>query len=173
LNVSLDEPLRSLNLSRYLGLRGERLGYAHRITFYSIRRRSATDLTKLLGANEARRILNHGSDSRTLEIYYLNLSPTADLTASAIDGVTQGSSRLDNENFPLAIHALNDKALQMIHGPALNAMIGRMILADPSFPLAGSTREQANWKRRARRIAFRTLLAGNVQTQRQEMTTVG
>lgn len=60
----MTEPLQSHALTDYIADRGRSIGFEHPITFYSIRRRAATDLALRYGNDVAREVLNHAPDSR-------------------------------------------------------------------------------------------------------------
>ncbi|KPA40182.1 hypothetical protein FLAG1_06929 [Fusarium langsethiae] len=68
-----DKVVTIIALSEHFKLRGSKIGYPGAINFYSIRRRAANDLTREIGRDAARSIMNHNAESRVLEKYYLDL----------------------------------------------------------------------------------------------------
>ncbi|RSL42177.1 hypothetical protein CEP53_012340 [Fusarium sp. AF-6] len=97
-----DEPMTAVALTNYIALRGHKIGYAENLTFYSLRRRAATDLTRKIGHDTARLIMNHDPTSRVLEKYYLSLKDAMDVL---------GLDELDGHNggHDLALHVLTDE----------------------------------------------------------------
>lgn len=63
------------DLTDYLQLRGEKLGYGASTIFYIIRRCFATDMTQELGPDTGRLLMGHDEASRVLEEYYMDFSP--------------------------------------------------------------------------------------------------
>ncbi|KAF5711462.1 hypothetical protein FGLOB1_4965 [Fusarium globosum] len=169
------EPMRATALTTYISLRGQKIGYVDALTFYSLRRRTANDLSRKIGKDAARSLMNHDPDSRTLEKYYLSLEDTLDVTGLALDevGGEEGGGHTEEmlkADSYLAIHALTDERARKVHGPALNALMNQMMLSDENYPALASARELRNYKRVVRRAAIKTLLAQEVQDQRREMS---
>lgn len=48
---------------------------------YSIRRRAGTDMAQILRPDQARLLMGHDIDSRTMERYYINWAPIVDVSA--------------------------------------------------------------------------------------------
>ncbi|KAF5722886.1 hypothetical protein FMUND_2242 [Fusarium mundagurra] len=128
------EPMRATALTTYISLRGQKIGYADVLTFYSLRRRTANDLSRKIGKDAARSLMNHDPDSRTLEKYYLSLEDTLDVSGLAldeIDGDTAGhTEEMLKADSDLAIHVLTDERARKVHGPALNALMNQMMLGE-------------------------------------------
>ncbi|KAF5027811.1 hypothetical protein F66182_81 [Fusarium sp. NRRL 66182] len=168
-----EEPMRAAALTEYISLRGKKVGYAEDLTFYSLRRRAATDLSRKIGKDAARSLMSHDADSRILEKYYLSLEDTLDVSGLALDeldGADGGHTKeLLNANDDLALHVLNDERARQVHGPALNALMTQMMAGDEDYPILASASELKNYKRRVRRAALKTLLCREVQEQRREM----
>lgn len=80
-----DEAVTVYALTEYLKRRGSKLGYPEALNFYSIRRRAADDLTRQVGRDASRAIMNHDAQSRVLEKYYLSLGDAVDLSRVALD----------------------------------------------------------------------------------------
>ncbi|RKK86501.1 hypothetical protein BFJ71_g13743 [Fusarium oxysporum] len=169
-----EEPMRATALTKYVSLRGQKIGYSQDLTFYSFRRRAATDLTRKIGGDAARSLMNHDPDFRTLEKYYLSLEDTLDISGLAldeVDGDTGGhTEEMLKSGHDLAIHVLTDERARKIHGPALNALMSQMMLGGENYPALASAKELRNYKRVVRRAAIKALLAQEVQDQRHEMS---
>lgn len=140
---------------------------------YSLRRRTATDVTRKIGPDAAKRMLNHNPDSVNLQLFYADLESTTDLTAITLDeDVGEGghSKQLVAQNHPIALNALTADSVQWMHGPALNAMMAKIIQNDP--PVARNEREQKNYRRRVREAALKALLSEESLKLRATMTTM-
>ncbi|KFZ06181.1 hypothetical protein V501_07654 [Pseudogymnoascus sp. VKM F-4519 (FW-2642)] len=94
-----DKPASSASLTEYPRERGKGMGYSRTITFYSIRRRIATDLTEQVGPDHARRIMGHSAGGRKSSgnrtIHALdrgNLRRQQQLAAAAIFVTTKAST---------------------------------------------------------------------------------
>ncbi|KAM0200381.1 hypothetical protein ACHAPI_002806 [Fusarium lateritium] len=171
-----EKPMRATALTTYISLRGKKIGYAQDLTFYSLRRRAATDLSRKIGKDAARSLMNHDPNSRTLEKYYLSLEDTLDVSGLALDeldgtednsGHTEDLVKAGND---LAIHVLSDERARKVHGPALNALMNQMMMGDENYPALAPPETLRYYKRRIRRAAFKTLLAQEVQDQRRKMS---
>jgi hypothetical protein len=162
-------PATSENITAYLQLRGKRKGFENPITFYSIRRRSGTDLARVLGPDRARLLLGQDPNTRTLERYYINYVPTTDLSALAL-GEQQDIAAMERMDAPLAINALSPEALKRTHGTALNAMVWKLIENDDDYPFSGSEAVQKNYRRLVNKVAYKILLSDEVQKQRGDIT---
>ncbi|RSM09045.1 hypothetical protein CDV31_007907 [Fusarium ambrosium] len=80
-----DEPMTAVALTNYITLRSQKIDYAENLTFYPLGRRVATDLTRKIGHDAARLIMNHDPASRVLEKYYLSLENTMDVSCSCLN----------------------------------------------------------------------------------------
>jgi hypothetical protein len=152
-------PMSSPALTEYLRERGQRIGYRETITFYSLRRRTATDFTLLVGADHARRLLGHGPKTRTLERYYLNDVNRTNLSGMAL-GETTNPRINDNTRFytDLSTTAIGAEEVREIYGTFLNDAVSAYIAEDRSAPRDGSVKEYNNYRRRVSRLIFRSLL---------------
>lgn len=149
------------------------MGYSDPITFYSIRRRSGTDLSRILGVDQARRLMAHDPDSRILEKYYLDLESTTDVSALALAEPSAAggqSGTLIAESATMAATALPADVVKNIHGAALNAMVRSLIAGDENYPIGGSESDRKNYRRRVSAAAYKALLSAEVQKQRQAIT---
>ncbi|ETS79940.1 hypothetical protein PFICI_07469 [Pestalotiopsis fici W106-1] len=170
-----EDPVSAHSLTEYLKLRGQWLGYEESITYTSIRRRSATELSLSIGRDDVRAVMNHEPDSRILEKYYLNGTGFRDMTALGL-GIrgTEGdqSEVLAQQNHPLAIGAISHNAEDMIqlHGPALNATLGKLMVTHG--PLKGTEREKKLTMKRLRYAAKKTLLSEESQRLCETMSRV-
>lgn len=168
-----NDPAMSGDLTDYLQLRGKKLGYEKPIIFYSIRRRSATDMNRVFGPDKARLLMGHDADSRVLESYYVDYtSDTAHSAALLNEPVEEETARIRATNAPLAIHKLPAETVKVLHGTALNALVRKMVAADEYSPLGVSERDYKNYLRIVSRVAYDTLLSKEVQVQRENLTKV-
>ncbi|KAK3114273.1 hypothetical protein LTR53_007558 [Teratosphaeriaceae sp. CCFEE 6253] len=170
---SLDhrKPLSAASLTAYLRLRGKQVGSSAPITWYSIRRRAATDMSVRIGLQATRVFLGHTPDSQTLEKHYLNVADTLDHMGVLLDQDIEpgGQSTKQRANWaPLVLGQLNNEQLRRTRGNALAQMTRRLILADPDPPTDLSARSLKNYRRNARRIAEQQLLA--VESEKQRTT---
>lgn len=166
--------MSSVALSEYLRERGQRIGYNRTITFYSLRRRTATDFTLLLGADHARRLLGHGPNTRTLERYYLNDVNSTNLSGMAL-GETTNPRITDNTQFytDLATTAIGPEEVREIYGNLLNEAVSAYISADESAPMAASVKDFNNYRRRVSRLVFRSLLQERSKRLEASLTRSG
>ncbi|ETS84837.1 hypothetical protein PFICI_02862 [Pestalotiopsis fici W106-1] len=171
-----EDPASAQSLSEYLRTRGAAIGYGEQITSYSIRRRSATDLARQIGRDDARMLMNHDPDSRVLEKYYLNLSGFTDRTSLGL-GLTgtehDQSETLTAENHPLAIGAIgynNPEAMIKLHGAALNAAMANAMAQHG--PITGTSHEKKLTLRRLRYAVKKSLLSDESQKLRETMSTI-
>ncbi|KAH7174972.1 uncharacterized protein B0J16DRAFT_418367 [Fusarium flagelliforme] len=172
---TIDEPVTVSALSEYLKRRGSKLGYPEALNFYSIRRRAADDLTRQLGRDAARAIMDHDPDSRVLEKYYLSLGDAVDVSRISLNEDTshlgfEGYSHQIDQETTLAANVLSNQKAREIHGPAVNALMVKLMSSDPGFPYTASNAELKNYKRRIRKVALDSLLGIEVQKQRERMT---
>jgi uncharacterized protein YlaI len=163
------------SLTDYLALRGLKIGCAESLTFTSIRRRAAGDLTRAVGRDAARVIMNHDPETRTLEKYYLSIDDQIDVSGISLgepgDLGSEGYSRQMDEARTLAIYTLSSQKACEIHGPAVNALMVKLMASDPGYPYTATPSDLKNYKRRIRRVALRSLLDDEVQKQRREIGT--
>lgn len=117
--------------------------------------------------------MGHDADTRTLERYYLDLTPTTNLTALTLGESPEArAEEMALSNAPLAIEVLTPEVVKRCHGAALNALVRKMIERDENYPTGGSEKDQKNYRRLVSRAAADTLLAEEVQKRRREMTSV-
>jgi hypothetical protein len=130
LTLDTSKPLNANALTEYIRQRGRALGYPFPITFYSIRRRTATDLAITYGKDLAREVMGHSAESRTLETSYLDLRQGFNATAAGLrmnlgafgqDATIGGSSSL-------SANTLDPARVLRTQGEALNVTI---LLSDP------------------------------------------
>lgn len=84
-----DQPARSHSFTRYLGSRAVQAGFIDEVTFYSIRRKTASDWARAYGNDTTRMLMGHSANSKGLEQYYLDTVRSTDVSAVALN---QGSS---------------------------------------------------------------------------------
>lgn len=119
--------------------------------------------------------MNHDADSRILETYYLNLAGFTDLTSLGLGqhGTEDDrSSVMAHENHPLALGALalDPQALVKVHGPALNAMMAKLLAT--SEPEERTEHEERLFRRRVRWVAKKAVLSEESQEMRRTLLTV-
>ncbi|KAK0270754.1 hypothetical protein LTR35_011259 [Friedmanniomyces endolithicus] len=163
--LDYSKPLMTQGLNDYLQRRGKAVGYTTGITWYSIRRRAATDMVHRIGMASTRIFLGHSPDSQLLERHYLNLTETLDQMGVLLEQpIAADEGRLDWA--PLALNKLTNANLQRTRGQALVQMTRRLILADPNPPKDTSPRSLKNYRRNARRIAEQQLFSLEAEKQR-------
>lgn len=169
-----DSPLTSNALTEYLNLRGKLIGYDQPITWYSIRRRAATDMVRRVGTNTTRFLLGHAPDSHTLERYYLDMTSTFDNMGVLLEqGISSGgvSDTAAKNWHPLALNKLENAAFQHSRGRALSQLIRRIILADEDGPdVTATSAEMKNYRRRVKRYAQKLLVDKESEWQRRKMS---
>ncbi|KAK4545856.1 hypothetical protein LTR36_002420 [Oleoguttula mirabilis] len=171
--IDLEKPLVAHALTEYLQRRGKQIGYNMRITWYSIRRRAATDMAARIGLEATRLFLGHSPDSQVLELYYLNLTETLDSTGVLLEQAISTTGRSDQMRLnwaPLALNRLENVSLQRLRGNALAQMTRRLILADPDPPKDLSARALKNYRRNARRVAEEHLTQVEAEKQRTTLS---
>jgi len=119
-SVQENEPMRAAALTEYLSLQGKKIGLVEAVTFYSLRRNTAMDLSAKLGSNMAQAIIAHDPSSYDMEWYYtMDRTVLLDLTTMML-----GDNPLANvDNRPLDASAVfyrlsEDQMLKL--GPMLN-----------------------------------------------------
>lgn len=151
------------------------MGYSEGLSFYALRRRSAAELTRKLGADTARDIMNHGADTRTMEESYLDLGETVDLTAALLPNEHVGpagqSEELLANNANLAIHALGPQVVKdRISGAQLDSQTRLMLAQDPNYDCTRPEQELKLYQRRARYAAKKVLLSKEHKQQYSELS---
>ena len=153
-----DEPLKTQALTNYIQIRGHQVGFPTALTWYAIRRRTATDMAAAFGADAARQLMAHDPGTRVLERSYLEFTTTTDVAAAMLrEDVEAGTSEMHARQATMAEERLADAQIAKTQGPALNALCEKMIANDPNFPIRGSSKEQKMYRRRIRRVAIATL----------------
>ncbi|KAK5116858.1 hypothetical protein LTR85_009118 [Meristemomyces frigidus] len=171
--INPEKPLAAHALTEYLQRRGKQIGYTTPITWYSLRRRAATDMAARIGLEATRLFLGHNPDSQVLERYYLNLTETLDATGVLLEQEVSATGRPDAIRLnwaPLALNKLENEDVQRLRGNALAQMTRRLILADPDPPKDMSARALKNYRRNARRVAEEHLNAVEAEKQRTSMS---
>ena len=105
--VDLASPLAAPAITRYLTLAGRRAGFTEDVTFYSIRRRVATELSRIIGVDATRQILDHEPGTKTLERHYMGFAYGRDLVGTGLgEDVQQSREQLQMESNALLTHRL-------------------------------------------------------------------
>lgn len=169
-SINLDQPMRSGALSEYLKRRGEKAGYLEPITFYSIRRNTAQELSNAVGTEMTRAIMAHDPSSRILEKYYIHeRTALLNLTALALgeDGNEDGNERQITDI--LAATRLGADQMRKM-GPMLNNLVADLRETDDEYPHNGTPAQKKNRDRVLRRSAFRTLMKDLIGEQQRRLT---
>ncbi|KEQ67642.1 uncharacterized protein M437DRAFT_36615 [Aureobasidium melanogenum CBS 110374] len=171
LELDTSKPLNAHALTDYIRERGKTLGYPHPITFYSIRRRAATDLSVNYSKDLSREVMNHTTDSRTLETSYLDIRQGFNPTAAGL-GIQLGAFGHDpaiSGPSSLAVNTLDPARLLRTQGEALNLVTRELMASDPDNSAIG-TDEYKNYRRRIRNQAYRILVTAQTTIQAREDT---
>jgi Protein of unknown function (DUF3435) len=93
--LSLKEykPMPASALTNYIQIRGRASGFPNKITFYTVRRRMASDLANSFGKDAAREIMDHSPSSRVLETSYLEFNNMRHTTAVGLGEAVEGQDR--------------------------------------------------------------------------------
>ncbi|KAI5368191.1 hypothetical protein Slin15195_G033250 [Septoria linicola] len=172
LGLDKSRPLTSGALTEYLRTRGWRAGFTHAVTWYSIRRRAATDLVPLIGLEMTRLVLGHSPNSNTLEKYYLRLN--AILNAANLltnNGVEKAGNLVSQASWQaLSVTSLKDEALLRSRGQALDELIRALVLQDPHAPTDPKSKDFKNYRKRVKAVAQKMLLEKEAEWQKGRMT---
>ncbi|KAJ0164326.1 hypothetical protein CTA2_1248 [Colletotrichum tanaceti] len=166
-------PLPSSSLTKWLKLRAERIGWPGDVTFYSIRRQTASTYVNALGVDNARALMAHEPDSRTLERFYVDCVSTTDVSAIAL-GEEVGHGGADELMHLEATTSVTldrlpaDKIVHM-YGPELNALFRQYVRADAGYPTL-SLQEKKNRDRVLRRKAFLVLRSEVIELYQKRQT---
>lgn len=119
----------------------------------------ATDFAKAIGADGAREILTHEPDTRTLELYYLELRSTTNVTALGLGEEESAETAVDMnlDAHTLALDRLNPEYIAACSG-ALEALLRRTLLKDKVWKECTSAKQQKNRERVLRKSCLNSLL---------------
>lgn len=172
--LNQSQPLTAPQLTDYLSTRGLALGYSQPVTWYSLRRKAATDLTQRVGADQARIILGHTLESRTLERFYLDLAPAMDLsriqTEQPINAGGISTDLLKSNQWTLAVARLDREAVARTRGVALAAYTNMLIRLDANFPTDASDEELKQYRKVMTRRAKKEITAKEMELLKCNMT---
>ena len=169
-SVQENEPMRAAALTEYLSLRGKKIGLVDAVTFYSIRRNTAMDLSAKLGSDMARAIMAHEPNSHVMEKHYtMDRTALPDLTTMIL-----GINSLANvDNRPLdasaVFHRLSEDHMLKL-GPMLNNIFRELREMDEDYPHDGASNVQKNRDRVLRRAALRATMKELAQDQQTNVT---
>lgn len=121
-----DKPASAQSFTAYIRDRGRKAGFTEDVTFYSLRRRTANDLTAALGRETARAVMNHDAAGKTLEEDYLEIVPQTDRGAIALGEQPRPLKSISPEK-DLARTALPHEVRYRIFGP------GRPAFNEPHY----------------------------------------
>lgn len=174
LGLHESRPLTANSISAYIKARAKSLGYTENVTLYSLRRMIATELVARIGLDRTRILMGHAPNSRTLELYYFEMSEILDLTSAALqqDLAPGGiSEKAIQEWAPLALSRLNDQQRNETRGRALRALTNKLINNDPNPPEDLEKQEVRNkYRARMRACAQRSLIEQQAAVAKQTLT---
>ncbi|KAK7522788.1 uncharacterized protein IWZ02DRAFT_450515 [Phyllosticta citriasiana] len=172
-SLNFNKPLRAASLTDYLRNRSHALGYPSGITFYSIRRKIASDLVRRVGLETARNMMGHAPESHTLKRSYLSLGPTLDVQAIATEAPMQAGGVSDQfvaEWAPFAQSRLSDTGIQKTRGAALRAYAAKPVEMDPAYPHGASVDQLKAYRKKVRRRAQMDLMDQERTLEQSRMT---
>lgn len=147
------------------------MGYTRNVTWYSIRRRAATDMVSVIGADRTRLILGHTADSTVLEEHYSDTTNTTDLSAILLgEDLSARATVMERLNSTLAIEAIGQTSVRALMGRALNQAVDRYIEEDPEAHDMHNKKKYNNYRRRVARRVWGTLLKQEELKQRLSLT---
>jgi len=152
-----DEPARSRSFTDYLKLRAQWIGYPFGISFYSWRRKFATQVDRLMGAEQARKAMDHCPMSRIYESHYDQGLYDMDPTSRLVDGNNNPDKSSIESHVSLAVH----KAMLIRSSSARDLKIEKFVEKHEEVrePIRkGATDEIKNVKRRVRKYALAAAL---------------
>lgn len=170
LDVEMNRPASAQALTHYISIRGQRMGYSQPITFYSIRRRAGTDLSKTLGREGARTLMCHEPDSLTLEKFYLDYQSTTDVTALGLGEQTR-QDEMEIDSHKLALNKLTPEVVTRLHGRELNAAFRQVLCDDEEYAQCKTLQQRRNRERVLRRSTLVQLTAAAREEQESTLTT--
>ncbi|KAM0420799.1 hypothetical protein ACHAPT_011460 [Fusarium lateritium] len=168
MSVQPDQPMPTGALTEYLKLRGRKTGITESITFYSIRRNTAQELHRKVGADTTRAIMAHDPHSIAMEKYYTaDRTMLPDLTSLAIgDGDGIDNRQLDGS---LAFSRLNQDQIRRV-GPMLNVLFRELREIDDEYPHDGDSKARKNRDRVLGRAALQSAMKDLADEQRRRIT---
>ncbi|KAL2421149.1 hypothetical protein ABEF95_002031 [Exophiala dermatitidis] len=168
--VDPDRPLSSNALTQYLKLRGRQVGFPEDITFYSIRRRFATDLARVFGNDAAREIMGHDPKSSILERYYLDFACLKNLVAVGLqENVDNQHDLLTVESHSQYMNRLSPEQIAHTHGDALSVLLDEAFANDLEFWRLEDARDIRLYRQRACNRVFKTLWQETNKLAREKM----
>lgn len=188
--VGLDntKPLSSNGLSVYVARRGQKMGYASEITYYSFRHGTLNALNAAIGPGPTRRIAGHPQRTSTLEDDYLDEATPHDLNAIVIPDEMEQD--LTQENLlawttlpPEKIAEIDENAERLVDqymeiDDALKDGTEEMVAGDlesddeDDGPAEDESRAHEKRQRRHYRIQARNTLLEEAQEERLRLETV-
>lgn len=164
-----DKPASAQSLTGFLSTCGERLGFPWPINWLAIRRRSVTDMARLVGNDMARRLMNHDANSRMLEDFYLNLHNSTYLTALGLgDASGLNSAELATANNPAVEALAHDPEVLKVIAPAIKAMERKVL--DSSDTENMGDKEYKSFVRCTRAAAKKAVLSDESEKMRRGLT---
>ena len=150
--------MTATTLPHYIQGRGYYAGIPNKVSFYSIRRRMATDLATAFGLDAAREIMGHDPNTRTLEESYLESNAMRHITAVGLGEDVTGQDRERRA----ALHhqllrRLNENLVEKSRGEALNCMVRTSLDADEGFAKLENEGDIKRYARNTRIYCFKVL----------------
>lgn len=150
-----DLPMYANTLSSYLQRCGRRAGFAEAITFYSIRRRTATNLARVFGNDTAREIMGHVPTSSTLERYYIEFAAMMALVSAALaESSVREQELLQDEENQLLLERLDQEQVRALQGRQLTALVDEALVSDLEYHKLTDRSEKIAYQRRMRLRVF-------------------
>lgn len=171
-SVRADQPLSSGALTEYLKLRGQKIGLTKEITFYSIRRSAAMDLSTKIGPEMARAIMAHDPHSIVMEKYYTTQRTSLPNLTSLALGDDDGQVDHRPIDGSLVFSRLNQDQMRRV-GPMLNTVFRELREMDEQYPHDGNARAKKYRDRVIRRAALRSVMRELADEQSKNLTIDG
>ncbi|KAJ4190733.1 hypothetical protein NW755_004947 [Fusarium falciforme] len=168
-SVQADQPLSSGALTEYLKLRGQKIGLTKEITFYSIRRSAAMDLSTKVGSEMARAIMAHDPHSIVMEKYYTTQRTSLPNLTSLALGDDDGQVDHRPIDGSLIFSRLNQDQMRR-DGPMLNTVFRELREMDEQYPHDGNARAKKYRDRVIRRAALRSVMRELADEQSKNLT---
>jgi hypothetical protein len=149
--IDYQTAMKPQDLTTYLQRRAQKAGFPDRehehisaqirklahllgVTFYSLRRRFASDLASIFGNDAARELMGHDPRSSTLERCYLKFAYLKNVVAAGLGEETQGQQDvLTADAHPQLLNRLTDPQMAQLQNQAVNHLLDEVLLAYVEF----------------------------------------
>ncbi|KAK1659148.1 hypothetical protein BDP55DRAFT_366315 [Colletotrichum godetiae] len=150
-------PMPAASLTKWIELRGERVGWPGQLTSCNIRRLTAATYVKALGDDHARMLMSHEPDSLILGRFFIDRTPLTDASNITLGEETRSSKAKEFSQLEITsgvpLDELPARRILETYGPELNALFRQYIRADSRYALF-TQEEKKNRDRVLRRKAF-------------------